>query len=110
MKGRKKVDKPRLYKTLKTFDSDSPDKYSTTFWFYSDNEKHLIAVSKKLQLFGYSTEHCGSSAGYVFLLIVKLEISTKFDDYEQLWNEFDELARENAIVFDGWETEHTFEE
>jgi len=110
MNERIRSDKPRLYKTLKTFDPDWPDKYPTTFWFYSDNEQRLVAVSKKLQQFGYSIEHCGSSAGDDFLLIVKLEIPTKFDDYEQLWNEFDELANENAIIFDGWETELNFDE
>ncbi|TVR16478.1 MAG: hypothetical protein EA391_07870 [Balneolaceae bacterium] len=104
MKLIEKRDKPEFYKTLETFDTDTQTKYPTTFWFYSDDEQNLKTAANELQKYGYSIEHCGSSATEDFLLIALMDISTGFDNYEQLWNEFDMLANEYRIIFDGWET------
>lgn len=90
---------------LQNLEPDPGRKRPVTFWFYSDSEANLYHTAHKLQEEHYEIQYCGKSGvSDDWLLIAEKEISPRPDIIEHLFYQFEELAQQTGVTFDGWET------
>ena len=106
MNPAKKQANDGVIEILQNLDSDPHKLRPVTFWFYSDSESKLYRTAHELQKDHYEIQYCGRSADSInWLLIAEKQISPNPETIEHLFYQFEELAQNMGITFDGWETQ-----